>query len=994
MRTRLAVLVASLLACPFLVSAEARHAPGGARPTNVYGAPTIGDHGERITYTRAEIDAQRSMAAPRVVSTPAGTTGVPAIWSYKIFGAGIGVSNILIGRSGGKREVYVGAAPEGFGPDQYWYALRRSSSGPDYQQTFVSEILPAPIVRMALGQLGLSASRQIVLALEDGEILVYDEESRLPLPGFSTVAEPKDMVLRDLDGDGNDELILTTDSALYVYSSDGTPLWNVPGVGGGVTVGQMDSDPALEIATTSGDVVDAATHAVQWHWPNGFGWIVRAADIDDDGRDELVAADPWNYVWAYDVERQLPKWSLTASDHDIGAIELVDVDCDGRPDLIVGENQWGSVKAFDTVSMALKWSIPNPEHGVTGIAIGDSDGDLLDNVLWGAGWTSTGPDHLYVVDLPTQSMQWSSLDLVGPLLGPAVGDIVGDGSEEIVAIASLSDAGYSGSRILVFDAKTRALRAISDPIDYGFYPTLDFKLRNVDADPALEIVMGSDYLYNGRVQVFDFDGASNAFTQIWSTPTPSDISPIESVEVADSDGDGGLDVIAGGSNSGGVVYVYDYATGALKWNTFILGGPVRDVAVESAGGGHPDLLAIRDDGELYAFDGVTHEALQITPGPFTAMRPSPDSGVRSVFVGDTSGSVYRYDRGPDKYELAATYPLGLGRIDGITFVSGGATLIGSDGKLSFYPSLIGAPAWTTADLGAPVGRYVCQGQGAHARFFTGTGLAVVEVSPGVVYGSFATGSGPASGGTTVVIGADGIQSGAGLFFGDDSATNVSVSVPTQIQGDTPPMEPGTLRPMLILNPDATFLAVPSPFFADFLDVPADDLFHDAIETMFRRAVTGGCGSGLFCGSQALTRAQMAVFLVRAGFGASFVAPKAQGRMFSDVACGDFGADEIEWIGRKGITVGCGGGAYCADNPVAREEMAVFLLKTLEGSDYVPPPAQGIFDDVPQDDPFAPWIEDLATRGITGGCGDTTYCPLQPVTREQMAAFVTRTFFVP
>ena len=199
---------------------------------------------------------------------------------------------------------------------------------------------------------------------------------------------------------------------------------------------------------------------------------------------------------------------------------------------------------------------------------------------------------------------------------------------------------------------------------------------------------------------------------------------------------------------------------------------------------------------------------------------------------------------------------------------------------------------------------------------------------------------------------------------------------------------------LVLNPDATFLNAPSAFFVDFLDVDGGNLYHDSVETIFRRAVTGGCGNGLYCGAAPITRAQMAVFLVRAGFGSTFVAPKAKGGLFSDVACGDFAADEIEWIGSQGISVGCGGGAFCGDGPVTRDQMAVFLLKTLEGSSYVPPPAQGVFDDVPLDDPFAPWIEDLAARGITAGCDPHNYCPARPVIREEMAAFVTRTFFVP
>jgi hypothetical protein len=51
----------------------------------------------------------------------------------------------------------------------------------------------------------------------------------------------------------------------------------------------------------------------------------------------------------------------------------------------------------------------------------------------------------------------------------------------------------------------------------------------------------------------------------------------------------------------------------------------------------------------------------------------------------------------------------------------------------------------------------------------------------------------------------------------------------------------------------------------------------------------------------------------------------------------------------------------------------------------------VFKDVPASNPFCRWIEELARRGITSGCGGGNYCPEQPVTREQMAAFVSTTF---
>jgi hypothetical protein len=73
-------------------------------------------------------------------------------------------------------------------------------------------------------------------------------------------------------------------------------------------------------------------------------------------------------------------------------------------------------------------------------------------------------------------------------------------------------------------------------------------------------------------------------------------------------------------------------------------------------------------------------------------------------------------------------------------------------------------------------------------------------------------------------------------------------------------------------------------------------------------------------------------------------------------------------------------------------MAPFLLRTLLGPTYSPPACvTPTFPDVPCSSPFAPWINDLVARGISGGCGGGNYCPLQPVTRGQMSVFLVATF---
>ena len=70
------------------------------------------------------------------------------------------------------------------------------------------------------------------------------------------------------------------------------------------------------------------------------------------------------------------------------------------------------------------------------------------------------------------------------------------------------------------------------------------------------------------------------------------------------------------------------------------------------------------------------------------------------------------------------------------------------------------------------------------------------------------------------------------------------------------------------------------------------------------------------------------------------------------------------------------GLYCPQNPVRRDQMAVFLLKAEHGSGYAPPACAGVFPDVPCSSPFAPWIEQLAAENVTGGCGGGNYCPEQ------------------
>ena len=118
--------------------------------------------------------------------------------------------------------------------------------------------------------------------------------------------------------------------------------------------------------------------------------------------------------------------------------------------------------------------------------------------------------------------------------------------------------------------------------------------------------------------------------------------------------------------------------------------------------------------------------------------------------------------------------------------------------------------------------------------------------------------------------------------------------------------------------------------------------------------------------------------------------------FGDVPTDYWAAAFIKQLAAEGITSGCGGGNYCPEQPVTRAQMAVFLLRSKYGAVYTPPAVgTGTgFGDVLPDYWAAAFIKQLVAEGITVGCGGGNYCPEQPVTRAQMAVFLVRTFGLP
>jgi hypothetical protein len=113
-------------------------------------------------------------------------------------------------------------------------------------------------------------------------------------------------------------------------------------------------------------------------------------------------------------------------------------------------------------------------------------------------------------------------------------------------------------------------------------------------------------------------------------------------------------------------------------------------------------------------------------------------------------------------------------------------------------------------------------------------------------------------------------------------------------------------------------------------------------------------------------------------------------LWVDVPLEYWAFDFITAIYNDGITKGCSENPlrYCPTNPVTREQIAAFIIRVLEG-DPATPCVQPPFSDVPIDNFFCKHIERMRDLGIDPGYEDGRYGPLDMITREQIAAFLVR-----
>jgi hypothetical protein len=181
----------------------------------------------------------------------------------------------------------------------------------------------------------------------------------------------------------------------------------------------------------------------------------------------------------------------------------------------------------------------------------------------------------------------------------------------------------------------------------------------------------------------------------------------------------------------------------------------------------------------------------------------------------------------------------------------------------------------------------------------------------------------------------------------------------------------------------------------FSDISTIDYWaYDYITAIYNAHITTGCSQNplSYCPEDDVTREQMAAFIIRAVEGEPPLGYCDSGSLFPDVTPDMWSCRYIKRLRELKITTGYSDGRYGPYDQVPREQMATFLVRAVEGE----PPLNycdsgSLFTDVTPDMWSCRYIKRLKELEITTGYGDGRYGPYDLVTRDQMAAFLSRAF---
>lgn len=609
MKIGMPLVLASTLAC---LGVTAIAAPHKNEPVNDIGLP-VQVQNEKVNYSQAEYSNALSQVQQHVgESEPANlnqiTSNAPSMNKLlDVFplGGGIGSRGILTGdyNGDGKVDVVLG------NPTDVVFGVYENSGLTISDRVEVGKSIGNLEYFRDLATDGHFAFVYYNNAINKIDLISHKVIASLSIPAVSSY--------KVVPTSANSSMLLVRTTTNQLSIVDPTTL-GVLAVQSGITadlvqIGAFTKKNTYQILFSDGRIFSLANNALTLEKTLSIQPfdLVQVLDRDDDGLDEIVWAKRWYQIVVYSPNTDELLFTHTA-DLNIDALTLADINKDGKKEIVYGDGQWGELHAINPTNGQELWQIANPEHGVTNIAFADFDKDGNLDVTWGAGYTSSGADYLYVHDVMSKVKKWQSEDIVGPFNSNALADIDKDGDLDALVLSSRSESGYKGAVLQAFDIQSKK-RLYNVPAANNWGEKTWIVTGDVDGDKNLDVVIGATDIYDQFVRVINGKTGTEKFSV--KLGNGDDTSSLELVDV---NNDGAAEIVVGngavhsGSLGSGLL-VLDGKTGAVLKKSELLGmswSGVTDI-VSLASAGNSIMYAVYENG-LYQFNYATNAVKKLT----------------------------------------------------------------------------------------------------------------------------------------------------------------------------------------------------------------------------------------------------------------------------------------------------------------------------------------------------------------------------------------------
>lgn len=703
----------------------------------------------KTNYSKAEIEAFQHLSYtsddselflnPENISNDNMYIDCDIIWQDAIFGDCIGSQNNLIPFDLDNDGTIELIANSKINYDYaFWYILKYNNVNTMYEKVYISKPYEGSINKLIKADIHNDGQTELLLASGNLlEIISLEDMNTLqsiPLNDINSIVK---ILYDDADNDGEKEIVVSgMERLLLINPTTYEVESNIEINAGDFDIGNVDNDAELETVFVHGitlEINSTGGYFVQTDFrpvtddPNGY---IILSDIDIDGYKEAIIANPWHTIETFDIDISNPKYTINA-DLDIQALYTHDVNNDGIDDILYGDGQWGSIYAHHALNGALVWSIPNPEHGTTAIAISDFDNDGEEEIVWGAGCTSTGSDYLFFHDTINLQLEWQSPHIDGPFYAIEVADVDEDGQQEIITISFESESGYDSGILTIYDAQSKEIEFRSDGNFFNgmWEGVFNVEIGDFANDGDIDIVVAADSVYDGTIWVIDGDSHT-----IEAMQTSNVIPGFYASVFEDYDSDGVSEIILVADK----LYIFNNPGLYVEWNSNSLGYDIpSDVLVGNVDvDSNKEIVACK--GNVYCFDDINFTQYTSAYSGYTAihMYDWDNDGNQEILAGTETGIIHVLDG----LDLTITHIIYLntgesvGAIDVIDVGDLGARLIVSTGEQLAYVDLSDDSIIFSQPLAHELGRYdalkfAIYDSGLHKSIFMGSVFSVIELDP-------------------------------------------------------------------------------------------------------------------------------------------------------------------------------------------------------------------------------------------------------------------------